>query len=72
MPTAHYAKKSAALRAVKILHEAGEMDNHLRPVSRKEEVDSDAEDEEKMKEKKANHSGTERRSQHYRNKVGWE
>ena len=62
------AKKAAALDAIKILHAAGEFDDHLKPVSHKD-IDSDEEDDEKMKERQKEHAGTDRRNMYYRNEV---
>ncbi len=68
MPTRRIADKSAALEGIKRLHEIGELDRHLKPVS-KYEGDSDDEDEDKVEEKRLNHAGTERRGQYYHNEV---
>lgn len=67
MPTRQIAKKSAALEAVRLLHEAKELDDYLRPFTRNE--DSDVEDEEKMAEKLIEHAGTEKRHNYYPNRV---
>ena len=63
------AEKSAALEAVKQLHQAGELDNHLRPLVRDD--DSDLEDEEKMVAKSVANTGTEKRSDYYSNRVSF-
>ena len=69
MPTRRIADKSAALEAVKKLHEVGELNDHLLPVSKSD--DSDTEDELKMEERKIKTAGTEKRSNYYPNKVGY-
>ena len=53
---------------MKRLHEAGELDDYLKPVSHKT-IDSDEEDEEKMIEKKETHAGTNRRVLYYKSSV---
>ena len=59
------ADKSAALQAIRELHGRGELDEHLKPVTR--DPDSDGEDgEEGQKEK---HAGTEKRAKYYRDEV---
>ena len=51
---------------VRELDEAGELDEHLKPVVREE----DSGDEEDMREEKSRpHAGTEKSSNYYRNKV---
>ena len=67
MPTRRIADKSAALEGVKLLHEAGELDHHLLPVSKS--MDSDEEDVAKMEEKRKLNSGTEKRAHDYPNEV---
>ncbi len=67
MPTRRIAEKSAALEVVKHLHQAKELNDHLRIVSK--ETDSDLEDEEKVIAKGVAHSGTERKSNYYPNRV---
>lgn len=68
IPSHKLARKSAALEAVKKLHEAGELDCYLKPISHKR-IDSDEEDEEKMIEKRKTHAGTNRKVMYYRNEV---
>ena len=68
MPTRRIAERCAALEAVKRLHAAGELDDHLRP--RVEVGDSDEEDEVKVEERKTANAGTEGRQQYYRREVG--
>lgn len=68
-PTKRLADKSAALCAVKQLDEAGELDQHLKPLSKDEDSDDDDDDEDLCEEKKKPHAGTERRTGHYRNMV---
>ncbi len=67
MPTRRIAEKSAALEVVKKLHQANELDDHLRIVTK--EMDSDLEDEEKVVAKGVAHAGTERHSDYYPNRV---
>lgn len=62
------ARKAAALEVVRLLHQAGELNDHLKQVKREEE-DSDEEDDHKMKMKKVKHVGTKRRIQYYRKQV---
>ena len=66
MPTKRTAQKSAALEAVKRLHEAGELKDDLKPLDRSD-FDSGEEDEMDCEEDK--HTGTERSSDYYRNEV---
>ena len=68
MPTRRIAEKSAALEAVKLLHEAKELDDYLKPFT-KDDDDSDVEDEAKMAEKRIPNAGTEKRPHHYPNRV---
>ena len=67
MPTRRIAERSAALEAVKLLHIAKELDDHLKPFTKDE--DSDLEDEVKMTEKQMPHAGTEKRHHYYPNRV---
>ena len=60
------AEKSAALQTIRELHRRGELDEHLKPVTR--DPDSDGEDEEEEGEKDK-HAGTERRVKYYRDEV---
>ena len=69
MLTRRIAERFAALEAVKQLHAAGELDDHLRPCTNT--GDSDDEDDMKIEERKvATNAGTETRQQYYRNEVG--
>ena len=52
---------------MKRLHQAGELDDHLRPLVRDD--DSDVEDEEKMVAKSVPNAGTEKRNDYYPNRV---
>ena len=52
---------------MKCLHQAGELDNHLRLLVRDD--DSDVEDEEKMAAKSVPNAGTEKRNDYYPNRV---
>lgn len=68
MPTRRIAEKSAALEAVKQLHKANELNEHLLPFSKV--VNSSDEDETTTtEEKKKKHAGTAKRSDYYPNKV---
>ena len=67
MPTSRIADKSAALEGIKQLHKAGELDNHLVPISKS--MDSDEEDVAKMEEKRKPNAGTEKRAHDYPNEV---
>lgn len=58
------ADKSAALAAIRELHQRGELNEHLQPVTR--DPDSEEEEEEEGEEK---HAGTEKKSKYYRNEV---
>lgn len=62
------AKKAAALSTIEKLHKAGELDEHLKPVSH-QDVDSDEEDSEKMEEKRKKHAGTDKRVLYYKKEV---
>ena len=70
MPTRRITEKSAALEGVKKLHEAGGLNEHLKPVV-KDILDSDEEDDVKVEESRINHAGTEKRGQYYPNEVGF-
>lgn len=59
------ADKSAALQAIRELHKRGELDEHLKPVTR--DPDSEGEDEEEGQKEK--HAGTGRRAKYYRDEV---
>lgn len=57
------ADKSAALAAIRELHQRGELNEHLQPVTR----DPDSEEDEEEEEEK--HAGTEKKSKYYLNEV---
>ena len=61
------ADKSAALQAIRELHEQRELDEHLKPVTR--DPDSEAEEEEEEERGRDKHAGTERRAKYYRDEV---
>ena len=64
MPRKQWAEKAAALEAIRILHEAKELDDRLMPVTRRVgEEDEDDEDEGCRGERDA---GTQKRSQMYK------
>ena len=67
MPTKRTAQKSAALEAVKRLHEAGELKDDLKPLDRSD-FDSEGEEDE-MDCEEDKHTGTERSSDYYPNEV---
>ena len=72
MPTKRIANKSAALEAIRQLHESGELNRHLLPVSKTLCCSGDSEGEEEEKaalERKIKHAGTARRYSYYPNKV---
>lgn len=69
LPSVRVARKAATLEAVRLLHQAGELNDHLKPVEHKEE-DSDEDDEHKMEIKRVPHAGKKRRVQYYLNQVG--
>ena len=69
LPRLNIARQAAAFRAIQLLFEAGELDDHLKPYSRKEAPNSDTEDNDKMEAKKRRHAGTSRRVMYHRNKV---
>ena len=60
------ADKSAALEAIRELHNCGELDGHLRPVSRDPDSDEDEDQDEEDRERQA---GTERRAKYYPDEV---
>ena len=66
MPKSRIADKSAALQAIQELHGRGELDEHLKPVTRDPDSDGEDEEEEGRKEK---HAGTEKRAKYYRDEV---
>ena len=66
MPKSRIADKSAALQAIRELHGRGELDEHLKPVTRDPDSDGEDEEEEGRKEK---HAGTEKRAKYYRDEV---
>ena len=66
MPKSRIADKSAALQAIRELHGRGELDEHLKPVTRDPDSDGEDEEEEGQKEK---HAGTEKRAKYYRDEV---
>ena len=60
------ADKSAALQAIRVLHERNELDKHLKPVT----IDPDSDNEEEERERgRDKHSGTEKRAKYYRDEV---
>ena len=59
------ADKSAALQAIRELHRQGELDEHLRPVTR----DPDSDEDEEAEEEREKHAGTEKRAKYYRDEV---
>ena len=62
------ADKSAALAAIRELHQRGELDEHLKPVTR--DPDSEADEEEGEGEGgKDKHAGTEKRAKYYPDEV---
>ena len=79
MPTRHTAEMSAALESIKRLHVAGELNEHLLPVSKAvdsegEEGEGEEEEEEEEFVARGSHSsdasGTEKGAQEYPNEVG--
>ena len=62
---ARIADKSAALMAIRELHQHGELDEHLQPVTR----DPDSEDEDEEEGEKEKHAGTEKRTKYYPDEV---
>lgn len=66
MPKARLAEKSAALEAIRVLHKAGELDEHLKPVTIDPDSDEEGEEGGGVKEK---HAGTERRAKYYPDEV---
>lgn len=68
MPRVNLARQSAAFAAIKDLHKAGELDEHLKPLSRDDE-DSDDDNEEKKEAKKIKNAGTNRKITYYKNQV---
>ena len=68
MPTRRIADKSAALMAIKTLHEHNELDEHLRIISLDQE-DSEEEPDNIEEAEQEDHAGTERRTQYYPNQV---
>ena len=59
------ADKSAALAAIRELHQRGELDEHLKPVTR----DPDSEEDEDEKEGEGGKAGTEKRAKYYPDEV---
>lgn len=51
------------------LDQKGELDDHLRPVTRKEDSDNEEEDDDRRQEKRRAHAGTEKAINYYENKV---
>jgi endoribonuclease Dicer len=60
------ADKSAALAAIRELHQRGELDEHLKPVTRDPDSDEDEEEGEGEEEK---HAGTEKRAKYYPDEI---
>ena len=58
------ADKSAALAAIRELHKRGELDKHLKPVTKDPDSEEDEEDMETEK-----HAGTEKRAKYYSDEV---
>lgn len=70
MPTRRIAEKSAALEAIKLLHEAGELDEYLRPISRLTDLSDDEHlGEREIIDGRKKHAGTVKRSNYYPNMV---
>ena len=67
-PSKKLADKSAALEAVKVLDEAGELDPHLKPMMRGEDSDMEVEEEGEEGEGAAK-ANMDRKAAHYLNKV---
>lgn len=65
MPTKRIADKSAALEAIKKLHEVSELNEHLLPISKM----VDLSDDEDTKQERRRHEGTAKRADYYPNKV---
>ena len=65
MPTKRIADKSAALEAIKQLHQVCELNEHLLPISKM----VDLSDDEDTKQERSRHEGTAKRSNNYPNKV---
>lgn len=69
MPTKKIADKSAALEAIKKLHEIGELDKHLLPLCKMADSSDNNEAVEGGEEKRKKQVGTAKRSAYYRNEV---
>jgi endoribonuclease Dicer len=65
MPTKRIADKSAALEAIQELHKAGELNEHLLPISKM----VDLSDDEATRQERSRHEGTAKRANNYPNKV---
>lgn len=69
MPTRRIAEKSAALETIKYLHEKGELNEHLLPISNRVDYSDDEAEPVAAQERKKKHVGTSKRSNYYPNKV---
>ena len=63
------ADKSAALQAIRELHEQRELDEHLKPVTRDPDSEVEEEEEEEEGRGRDKHAGTEKRAKYYRDEV---
>ena len=82
MPTRRLAQKAVALKACRILHERGELDDHLLPLGKDIRVegleDDDLTEEERQElakaaaEEGAPRPGSTKRRQHYTKKISGE
>ena len=70
MPSKQWAEKAAALQAIRILHEAKELDDSLVPIARRAGEDSDnVVDEGGRGERMNKDAGTQKKSQIYKKEV---